>query len=428
MNIVKKINPHFREFVFDWRSKFYFLVGGYGSSKSYHVALKIILKLLSERRVCLVVREVYDTIRESCFALFAGICASMNLDGVIKFTRSPMQMTFPNGSRIIFRGMDKPEKLKSIVDISLIWCEEASEIKYDGFKELLGRLRHPTLKLHVLLSTNPVARSNWTFNHFFTLKHVDDNELYERRTLRVGDTFYHHSIADDNFFRPPDYLATLDEMQSYDPDRYRIARLGRFGINGVRVLPQFETMPHAEIMQAVEQIPRKFKFTGMDFGFEVSYNAVIRCAVDDANKWLFVYWEYYRRKMTDDETADALDTLGLRASREVIKADSAEPKAIRYYQKRGFNMIAARKWNGGTRHARLDNTRKVKRFKRIIVSDACPNAIRELGELTYAVDKNGAVVEDEFNIDPHTFSAIWYALDRYDVADVKQLSRADFGL
>lgn len=428
MHIVKAINPHFHEFVFDWRSKFYFLVGGYGSSKSYHVALKIITKLLCERRTCLVVREVYDTIRESCFALLIGICASMNLDGIIKFTRSPMQMMFPNGSRIIFRGLDKPEKLKSIVDISLIWCEEASEIKYDGFKELLGRLRHPTLKLHVILSTNPVAYSNWTFNHFFTLKHVDDNELYRRRVLRVGDTFYHHSLADDNLFRPPDYLATLEEMQRYDPDRYRIARLGRFGINGVRVLPQFEQKPHAEVMQAVEQIPRKFKFTGMDFGFVVSYNALIRVAVDDVNKWLYVYFEWYRRGLTDDETADILERLGLRTGREVIRADSAEPKAIAYFRKRGFNMIAARKWSDGTRHARLDNTRKVKRFKRIIVSDACPNAIRELGELTYAVDKNGVVIEDEFAIDPHTFSAIWYALDSYDVTDVKRLNKADFGL
>ena len=43
--------------------------------------------------------------------------------------------------------MDKPEKLKSINNNSLIWLEECSEIKYTDFKELLERLRHPTLKL-----------------------------------------------------------------------------------------------------------------------------------------------------------------------------------------------------------------------------------------------------------------------------------------
>jgi len=48
--------------------------------------------------------------------------------------------------------MDKPEKLKSINNISLIWLEECSEIKYAGFKELLGCLRHPTLDLDSSIS------------------------------------------------------------------------------------------------------------------------------------------------------------------------------------------------------------------------------------------------------------------------------------
>lgn len=429
MNVAKKVNPHFREFVLDWQSKYYFLVGGYGSSKSYHIALKIILKLLEERRTCLVVRQVAETIRDSCFSLFVEIISSMDLEDVIKFTLSPMQIVFRNGSKIIFRGLDKVEKLKSINDISLVWIEECSEISRDAFNELQGRLRHPTLKLHVILSTNPVAKSNWTFKHFFERVKLDDNELYAKRIMRLGDVYLHHSLADDNFFLPEDYLATLDEMQSYDPDRYRIARLGRFGINGTRVLPQFEMMTHAEVMSAVENIPRKFKFTGMDFGFETSYNAVVRVAVDDENKFLYIYWEYYKNHMTDDETADALEKLGLRETREVIKADSAEPKAIRYYQKRGFNMVAAKKWNGGTRHARLDNTRKVKRFRKIFCSDACPNALREMGELIYKVDKDNEIIEDEFNIDAHCLSAVWYAIDAYDVVDIKnRFKRSDFGL
>lgn len=424
MIVNKAVNAHFNEFVFDWDSPYYLLVGGYGSSKSYHIALKIILKLLQETRTCLVVREVYDTIRDSCYALFAEICDSLNLEGYVKFTRSPMHVNFQNGSKIIFRGLDKPAKLKSIHNISLIWIEECSEIKYSAFKELIGRLRHPYLPLYMILSTNPVSKSNWTYQHFFKNKHFDDERLYRERIVRNGDIYFHHSVADDNFFLPPDYLGKLEEMKTYDPDLYRIARLGRFGISGVRVLPQFEVMNHENIMTAVAKIPARFKFVGMDFGFQESYNAVIRCAVDDENKWLYIYWEYYKNRMTDDETADALQEFV--QTQELIKADSAEPKAIRYYQKRGFNMVAAKKWSGGTVHARRDNTRKMKRFKRIICSDECTNTIRELVELTFAQDRDGNIIEDEFNIDPHTFSALWYALDSYDVANIKyQVSRKD---
>ena len=422
------INPCFREMILDWSCKVYFLLGGYGSGKSHALALKIILKLLLECRLCLVVREVFETHRESTYSLFAEIIGRLNLERVITLTRSPMQIIFSNGSRIIFRGLDKPEKLKSINNVSLIWIEECSEIKYSGYKELLGRLRHPTLPLFILLSTNPVARSNWTYKHFFEQSHVDDEQLYRERCLKIGGTFYHHSTADDNVFLPGNYLEQLDEMKNYDADLYRIARLGRFGVNGLRVLPQFEVAAHEDVMNLVADIPSRCHFTGLDFGFVESYNAVIRCAVNVKNKWLYIYFEYYKRGLTDDEFADELERLGFKDSREVIRCDSAEPKAIRYLQKRGFRAIAAHKWNGGTRHARLDNTKKIKRFKRIICSDACPNAIRELGELTYARDRNGDLLEDEFNLDAHTFSALWYALDSYDVTDIKRISRGDFGL
>lgn len=68
-NIDFALNDHFYDFVDDWNYKFYFLVGGYGSSKSYHVAVKLIKKLLEEKRKALVVREVFDTIRDSCYDL-----------------------------------------------------------------------------------------------------------------------------------------------------------------------------------------------------------------------------------------------------------------------------------------------------------------------------------------------------------------------
>ena len=84
-------------------------------------------------------------------------------------------------------------------------------------------------------------------------------------------------------------------------------------------------------------------------------------------------------------------------------------------------MGGAKKFQG----SRLQNTKKVKRFKKIICSDNCTNIIQELKDLTYAVDKNGEIIENEFNIDPHTFSAIWYGLDGYEVADIKEQKYAD---
>ena len=412
----KEVNPRFRDFLFDWSQKFYFLVGGYGSSKSYHVALKLILKMLQEKRTALVVREVYDTHRDSTFSLLEEIITDLGLDHKIRCVSSPMQIRFPNGSKIIFKGMDKPAKLKSINNVSIVWVEECSEVKYDGFKELLGRLRHPTLKLHMILSTNPVSKGNWSYKHFFKDEAnqffvLDDDELYKKKTIIKNNTYYHHSTADDNLFLPESYIEQLEDLKSHDPDLYRIARKGRFGVNGKLVLPQFEVMEHEKVMNAIRAIDRPILKNGMDFGFVDSYNALVRMAIDHNQKILYIYWQYYKNDTTDDKTAEDLKDL----KRVLIKADSAEPKTIRFFRQQGFRMKAAKKFQG----SRLQYTKKVKRFKKIICSDQCPDVIRELKDLTFAVDKDGNVIEDEFNIDPHTFSAIWYGLDDYEVSSLK---------
>ncbi|WP_077621553.1 PBSX family phage terminase large subunit [Sediminibacillus massiliensis] len=419
--IEKDVNPHFEDFLFDWRQKFQLLVGGYGSSKSYHVALKLILKLLEEKRTALVVREVYDTHRESTYSLLEEIVEDLGLDNKIKCITSPMQIRFPNGSKIIFKGMDKPAKLKSINNISIIWLEECSEIKYDGFKELIGRLRHPHLSLHMILSTNPVDEGNWTYSHFFIKNKgqedevifLDDEELYKQRTVVKDDTYYHHSVADDNLFLPESYIQELEKTKVYDLDLYRVARKGRFGVSGRKVLPQFESKPHKEVMAAINSLHRPLYRNGMDFGFEESYNALLRMAIDDKNKILYIYWEYYTRHKDDPEIADDLQEF--KRSKERIKGDSAEPKTIYYLQKRGLKIDPARKFQG----SRLQYTKKVKRFQKIVCSDQCPNTIRELKNLTYKKDRHGNTIYDEFNIDPHTFSAIWYGIDDYEVVDLK---------
>ena len=420
MNKVKA-NNHFIDFITNWNYKNYFLVGGYGSSKSYHVAMKILIKLGEEKRKCLVVREVYDTIRDSCFSLFQDVAENLGIHDKLQFKSSPMQIKFPNGSTIIFKGMDKPAKLKSINDVSIIWLEECSEVKYEGYKELLGRLRHMTRSNHIICSTNPIGKENWTYKHFFkddenNLIILDDNDLYENRIVKLKDTYYHHSTCEDNFYLPKDYIEELNKMKQYDADLYRVARLGMYGVNGVKVLPQFEIMDHDEVINKISDIPSKYYKYGMDFGFETSYNALMSIVIDDKNKDLYIYKEYYKNKMTDDKTAIEIASY----KDKLITGDSAEPKTIAYYQQQGFKMRKCKKFPG----SRLANVKKVKRFKHIYCSSNCINTIKELKNLTYAKDKQGNLIYDEFNIDAHTFSAIWYALDGYEVADLKKINNS----
>lgn len=418
-------NNHFLDFIRDWNYKNYFLVGGYGSSKSYNVAMKILLKLGQEKRKALVVREVYDTIRDSCFSLFQEVAELMGVYDQLKFKTSPMQVVFPNGSKIIFKGMDKPAKLKSINDVSIIWIEECSEVKYEGYKELLGRLRHIKMSNHIICSTNPIGEDNWTYKHFFKDEEndtliLDDDELYEKRIVKINNTYYHHSTCEDNFYLPKDYISELENMKNYDKDLYRVAKEGKYGVNGVKVLPQFKEMDHEEVINRISNISNYWYRYGMDFGFETSYNALVSIVIDDKNKDLYIYDEYYKNQMTDDKTAIEIASY----KNKLIVSDGAEPKTIRYYQQQGFKMTACKKFPG----SKLANTKKVKRFRNIYCSSNCKKTIKELKNLTYKKNKKGEPIYDEFNIDPHTLSAIWYALDGYEVADLKQFNRKKYGI
>lgn len=446
MKITKKVSPAFEDFIFNWDYETYLLLGGYGSGKSYHTAFKIILKLLEEKRKCLVVRQVYDTIQESCYDLFCEILDEMGLltsspyeyrknRNLVLALKSPLRFNFHNGSKIIFKGLDKPEKVKSINNVSIVWLEECSEIRFMAYEELLGRIRTPNVSMHFILSCNPVGKENWVYRHFFRSLDddgdetviVDENRLYEKKCLVHDNVYYHHSLPTDNPWLPWQYLKRLDGIQRYDNYLYMVARWGRFGATGTRVLPQLMVAQNAkQFTKAVRELGPANWYYGFDFGFEESYNAVVSMAVDTKRGYLYIFDEIYLNHVTDDKMANLeemqalknrLLTLNANGYSKIIVADNEDPKAIQYYRQQGFPMRPCRnKFHG----SRLSNTRKIKRFRKIFVSPKCKNTIRELRDLTYAKDSKGNVIYDQFNIDPHTFSAIWYGLDTVTVADVKE--------
>lgn len=346
------ISKRFQGYVDDWDYKTYLSFGGYGSGKSYSTVVKIVLKLMQEKRTALVVRNVFETIKESCFSLFKEVIESMGMlsditsmrsgkksDGKIIVVQSPMEIRFPNGSRVIFKGMDNPEKIKSINNVSIVWVEECSEITQAAYMELLGRVRSSQHTIHFILTTNPVGKWNWVYNMFFVRTDEegnetiiqDENEVYRRRTLvnPSNGVYYHHSTVDDNPFLGMQYKDTLEEYKHIDLQMWLVARWGRFGTGGLRVLPNFCIAQNAkQFKDKVNSIGADYHFFGLDFGFEESFNALISCCVDDANKDLYIYDEIYVNHITDDRFSHREDVRAIaqRAERcnKPICADSAK--------------------------------------------------------------------------------------------------------
>lgn len=109
--------------------------GGRASLKSSYVGTEVVLQLVKHPDChALVTRQVGDTMRDSVYAQILWAIDKLGLTTKFKCTQSPLQCTYlPTGQRILFRGLDDPQKIKSIKlpfgYIGILWFEEADQIK-----------------------------------------------------------------------------------------------------------------------------------------------------------------------------------------------------------------------------------------------------------------------------------------------------------
>ena len=221
-DICKTTNRAFRELLFD-EHKYLVLCGGGGSGKSIFAGRKVLERVLCEEgHRWLVCRKVARTLRDSCFAQLRGQLAKHYPASRAKINISDMRIRFPNGSEILFAGLDDVEKLKSIYDITGIWIEEASEISEADFNQMTIRLRGETRYYkQIILSFNPVSITHWLKRRFF------DKPDPDART--------HRSTYRDNRFLPEEDRAVLEAFKGKDPYYYQVYCLGEWGVTGKTV-------------------------------------------------------------------------------------------------------------------------------------------------------------------------------------------------
>ena len=216
-SIWERMNPAFFPLLAD-DHRYLVLKGGGGSGKSIFAGSKIILRCLYEPgHRFLVCRKVAKTLRDSCFAQLVGQCSEM--DAGVKVNRSDLVITFPNGSVILFAGLDDVEKLKSIYNVTGIWIEEASELLESDFNQLDIRLRGRTPHYkQIILSFNPISINHWLKKRFF-------DQPDER--VRTSETTYK-----DNRFLDADAIRVLEAYKDTDEYYYTVYCLGQWGTTG----------------------------------------------------------------------------------------------------------------------------------------------------------------------------------------------------
>lgn len=207
----------------DDTSRYLVLKGGGGSGKSVFTAQKIIFRMLNEPgHRFLIVRKVAKTLRESVFAELRSIIRRWDLADVFKIpkgTSSDLYIRCINGNEILFAGLDDVEKLKSIVGITSIWIEEASELEPEDFRQLDIRMRGKSVHYkQIILTFNPVSITHWLKTEFFDTK---------KPGATISETTYK-----DNRFLDAEAIKVLEGFKDTDPYYYMVYCLGEWGVIG----------------------------------------------------------------------------------------------------------------------------------------------------------------------------------------------------
>lgn len=390
----KTFNKHIYSVLFDYSKFTEIHYGGASSGKSHGVVQKVVIKACQDwkyPRKVLFLRKVGSTIKDSIFEDVKSCLNDLGILGRCKVNMTDYRITLPNGAEFIFKGMDNPEKIKSVKGVSDVLMEEATEFTIEDYTQLTLRLREKKHKdRQIFLMFNPVSKVNWVFKHFF----AEGVKLNPKRVVIYNTNYKNNRFLDD------EVRETIEELAERNPAYYRIYALGEFATLDKLVFPDYEKrlLSKADL----KHLP---SFFGLDFGYVNDPSAFTHVKIDEANKTIYIVEEYVKKHMLNDEIAKTIKSLGY--SKEEIYADSSEKKSIDEIRLSGIDrMLPVKKGPGSI----LQGIQYIQQYK-IVIDERCFKTIEEFDNYTWQKDKKtNEYINKPVDTYNHTIDSIRYAL------------------
>lgn len=398
--------PKFFPLLFDYSNRWEVYRGSAGSAKSYFITQKLIIRACTETIKIIVCRRTGATLRNTCFSLFKEILAKWKITPYIKVRETDFNIRFPNGSEIIFLGLDEETKLLSLNNIGTIWIEEAFEVPKNIVEQLNLRMRGKNANQQIIMSFNPISKNHW---------------LYDFCEVNPPESFtYTHSTYKDNPFLNDAYIKELEELYKRNPAKARIFCDGEWGVDSEGLVIQNWKREEFDAMElASKGLEHR---VGMDLGW-IDKSAIINSLYDRDNKIIYVFDEFYKSGCQLAELVAAIDDMNLRKSK--IYVDAAEPRSIQYFKNEGIRAEPCAKGKDSVKAGLMflqDNL--------IVVHPRCTNFITELENFSYIKSKQtGEWTEDTTHEWSHAIDACRYGYsDIYTNKKLKTINKSILGL
>lgn len=237
------VNPPFAGLL-ENKDRYILQYGGRGSGKTDSTIKKIIVRLLTAPYFKgILVRKVYDTIKDSQYEGIKNEIENMGISSLFTFKVSPLSITCVNGNKVIARGLDKADKIKGVDNPSFVWYEEGNDMTEDDFNVVTTTIRSTQADyLQEIFSFNPESETPkyedfWIYKKFFkghtekSFRSTVEVEVEidgKKEKVQYSYTVI-HSTYKDNPHLPAVTKAYYEDFKRTDPYYYTVWALGEWG-------------------------------------------------------------------------------------------------------------------------------------------------------------------------------------------------------
>jgi len=294
-------------------------MGGVGSGKTTALVWEVILLSLEyPRNYGLVGRFTYPELRDTTMFEFFNICPDALIED---FVKTEHRVTFKNGSVVIFRHLEEPDKLKSL-NLGFFAIDEMTETPENVFLMLQSRLRRREVGRRCGFgSTNPEGH-DWVW-HKWLVQHKND-----------PDYLFVQAASTENRFLPEDYVADLRKsFPEHWIKRYIEGDPSAFA--GQIITSWNENVHVIEPFDPPTDWPR---YVGLDHGTN-NPTAVLWCAIHPEGFKVF-YKEHYETQQIVEHHVKKINELNGSDNIDSWIADPAIFNRTQQDPKRGLYSIA----------------------------------------------------------------------------------------
>lgn len=384
--------------VLDGKHTYYDLYGGRGSTKSSFVGTMIPFQMMQDAENgdftnAVIFRKVGTTLRESVYEQIAWGIDALGANDLWNSSLSPMQYTYkPTGQKIIFRGLDKAKKTKSIKIkrgyFKYLWFEELDE--FAGIEEIRtvqqSVLRGGSQFIAYKTFNPPISRSNWA-NVYVSEPRVDSYR-HKSDYRSVPTEWLGQQFIDD-----------AEHLKKTNPRAYEHEYLGLpvgLGTNIFDLL-EIRTITDEEI-QKYQSI-----YQGQDWGWYPDPKAFIRLAYVPNKEKVVLLDELGGCKIRNAAMADEIKKK--QYDDYVIYCGVDEEESIVDFRDAGLPARRAIVTPGSRKY-----TFEWLQCRTLVIDpERTPRAYKEIINYEHEVDSNGEVIADYPDGNDHWIDSIRYA-------------------